>query len=172
MRFLGPISIQTKNPMFGAPQPFSFRSCTVVSFKTRRDATTRIQSGSPTSVTMSKSSSSSILSFTMQINFSRLSLKIKQLSAHIMPRNVYSLSCCPPKDTPQPLARHFSSVLQSTYLATRPHSTGASTPPWRMHRDTLAVLEACGAADVLHFCEQGRRQVSVDSRQGKDLGYH
>ena len=28
-----PISIQTKNPMFGVLQPFSFRSCIIVSFE-------------------------------------------------------------------------------------------------------------------------------------------
>ena len=32
-RFLGPISIQTKDPMFGVLQPFSFRNCIVMSFK-------------------------------------------------------------------------------------------------------------------------------------------
>ena len=29
----GPISIQTKDPMIGVLQPFSFRSCIVMSFK-------------------------------------------------------------------------------------------------------------------------------------------
>ena len=53
------------------------------------------------------------------------------------PRITYSLSCCPPKGNPQPLAFHFSSALHGTYLATRPHSTGASTPPWRIHLEKL-----------------------------------
>ena len=42
---------------------------------------------------------------------------------------------CPPKENPQPLARHFSSAFQSTCLAMRPHSTGVSTPLWRTHRE-------------------------------------
>ena len=36
---------------------------------------------------------------------------------------------------PQPLAFHFLSAFRRAYLATVPHSTGASTQPCHVHRD-------------------------------------
>ena len=75
-----------------------------------------------------------------------------------MPRNVYSLSCCPPKDNSQFLARHFSSALQSTYLAMRPHRIRASTPPWRMHREHRnSVSQFSKLADPWTSCISANR---------------
>ena len=89
-----------------------------------------------------------MMSFTMQISFSLLSLNSQQLSAHIVPRSTYSLSCCPPKGNRQPLAFHFSSAFHSTYLAMRPHP-----PPWRMHREYRnSVSQVSKLADPRRSC--------------------
>ena len=95
------------------------------------------------------------------------------MPAHIIPRSVYSLSYCPPKDNHQPLARHFSSAFQSTYLAMRHHSTGASTPPWQCTESTaIQSRNSQSSRNILHLCQQSPCQVSMDTRQGEDLRNH
>lgn len=75
---------------------------------------------------MSRSSNSSMMSFTMQINFSRLSLKIQKLSAHIIPKSVYSQSCCPPKDNPN---LSLTTFLQLSTEHTWQHVPTVQVPP-------------------------------------------
>ena len=47
------------------------------------------------------------------------------------------------------------------------HASLANAP--RIPKFRLTVFKACGATDILHLCQQGRLQVSVDTRQREDL---
>ena len=64
--------------------------------------------------------------FTMRTMRTNLSLKSPN-----------SQSFSPLKGSPQLPAFQFSSALHDTYLATRPHNTGASTQPWQRHFEHL-----------------------------------
>ena len=115
---------------------------------------------------MSRSNSSSMMSFTMQVNLSLLSLNSQQSSVHIIPRNVCSLSCCPPKDNPLPKHVFGNAPPQHRGL----HTSSANAP--RVPKVSLAVLKARGPQDVLHLCQQSRRQMSMYTCRSEYLGYY
>ena len=102
---------------------------------------------------MSKFNSSSMISFTIWANISRLLQNNQYLSAHIILRKTYSLSDTSPNEKPHPLAFHLSSAFQSTYLATRSHNTIPSTPPCRMRLEQRnSVSQFSKHADPFTSC--------------------